>query len=63
MNGYAGVDALGASVEELAALSRALAHDGVLAYQPTLISSETARTKTAAGCIAELVKREPNGRA
>ncbi len=61
VNGYAGVDALGASVEELAALSRALAHDGVLAYQPTLISSETARTKTAAGCMAELVKREPDG--
>jgi N-acetylglucosamine-6-phosphate deacetylase len=61
VNGYAGVDALGASVEELATLATALAHDGVLAYQPTLISSETAATMTAAGHIAELSTREPDG--
>ena len=61
VNGYAGVDMLSASVEELAAVSRALARDGVLAFQPTLISSETARTKTAAGHIADLSRREQDG--
>ena len=61
VNGYAGFDALSASVEELATLGTALARDGVLAYQPTLISSETARTTTAAGRIAEVATREPDG--
>ena len=61
VNGYAGVDVLSASVEELATVSRALAHDGVLAYQPTLISSETAGTKAAAGHIGDLARREPDG--
>ncbi len=61
VNGYAGIDVLGASVEELATLATALAHDGVLAYQPTLISNETAGTKKAAGYIAETATREPDG--
>ena len=61
VNGYAGVDILGASVEELATLGTALAHDGVLAYQPTLISSEIGTTQVAAEHIAELARREPAG--
>ena len=61
VNGYAGVDVLGASVEELATLGMALARDGVLAYQPTLISAEAAVTKTAAGHITELAARHPDG--
>ena len=61
VNGYAGVDVLGASLEELASLGVALARDGVLAYQPTLISSEAAATKTAAGRITELAAEDPDG--
>jgi len=61
VNGYAGVDALGASVEELAAMGRSLARDGVLAYQPTLISNEAAGTRAAAERIAGLAVRPPDG--
>ncbi len=61
VNGYAGVDVLNASVDELAALARALAHDGVLAYQPTLISAETASIRSAAGRVGEIAAREPQG--
>jgi N-acetylglucosamine-6-phosphate deacetylase len=61
VNGYGGIETLGASTEELSALGRALARDGVLAYQPTLISSEAARTKAAAARIADLTRLEPDG--
>lgn len=39
VNGYAGVDVLRAEPGELLELGRALARDGVLAYQPTLITA------------------------
>ncbi len=55
VNGYAGIDALHASVEELRAMGRALAADGVLAYQPTLVSGEPEATCSAARRIGELV--------
>jgi N-acetylglucosamine-6-phosphate deacetylase len=61
VNGYGGLDALGASVDELAAISDALARDGVLAYQPTLISSEASATRQAARRIEELAGLEPKG--
>lgn len=61
VNGYAGIETLGASVGELSALGRALARDGVLAYQPTLISSDAGRTKAAAARIAALSRLEPDG--
>ena len=61
VNGYLGVDALVASVDELASLGESLARDGVLAYQPTLISSEIASTRAATRRIAELSRREPDG--
>jgi len=61
VNGYAGVDALSASVEELASAGVALARDGVLAYQPTLISNEIAGTKKALNTIAELARRQADG--
>lgn len=50
VNGYAGVDVLRAEPGELVELGRALARDGVLAYQPTLISAapETLREALAA---------------
>lgn len=61
VNGYGGIDALSASVDELAMAGTALARDGVLAYQPTLISNEIAGTKLAAARIAELAKRQSAG--
>jgi len=61
VNGYRGLDALGASVDELAAIGDALARDGVLAYQPTLISSEASATRQAARRIGELAGLEPKG--
>ena len=61
VNGYGGIDALRASLDELAMAGMALARDGVLAYQPTLISNEVAGTKLAAARIAELAKRQSAG--
>lgn len=39
VNGYAGIDVASAEPGELVALGRALARDGVLWYQPTLVSA------------------------
>lgn len=39
VNGYAGVDILNADTEQLAHLEAALMRDGVMAYQPTLITA------------------------
>ena len=61
VNGYAGLDALGASHEELVTLARALARDGVLAYQPTLISSDLAATRRAARTIADMADPPRDG--
>jgi N-acetylglucosamine-6-phosphate deacetylase len=61
VNGYGGIDALRASVDELATAGMALARDGVLAYQPTLISNEIAGTRLAAARIAELARRQSAG--
>ena len=40
VNGYAGVDLLHADVEQVLAVGEALWHDGVVAYQPTLITCD-----------------------
>lgn len=40
VNGYAGVDLLSASVDQMLEMGEALERDGVIAYQPTLITSE-----------------------
>jgi N-acetylglucosamine-6-phosphate deacetylase len=61
VNGYSGVDFLRASVEELAGAGLALARDGVLAYQPTLISNEIGPTQVAAARVADLVSQQPEG--
>jgi N-acetylglucosamine-6-phosphate deacetylase len=53
VNGYAGVDLLHASVEEIVAMGEALLHDGVVAYQPTLITSDFADTQRATQRLKE----------
>ncbi len=57
VNGYAGIDALSASERELVEMGRALARDGVLAYLPTLISSEPSQTKRALRRLDQLGRR------
>jgi N-acetylglucosamine-6-phosphate deacetylase len=57
VNGYAGIDVLTASVDELVEMGRALELDGVFGYQPTIISSEPARSLAAAARIAEAADR------
>ncbi|MGO9581189.1 MAG: N-acetylglucosamine-6-phosphate deacetylase [Acidimicrobiales bacterium] len=61
VNGYGGIDAFRASLDELAVAGMALARDGVLAYQPTLISNEIAGTQLAAARIGELARRQSAG--
>jgi N-acetylmuramic acid 6-phosphate etherase/N-acetylglucosamine-6-phosphate deacetylase len=53
VNGYAGVDLLHAEVEEIVEMGRALMRDGVVAYQPTLITSEFDQTRRAATRLKE----------
>jgi N-acetylglucosamine-6-phosphate deacetylase len=53
VNGYAGVDVASASVEDLGAMGAALARDGVLAYQPTLISGDPDLIMAATARVAE----------
>jgi N-acetylmuramic acid 6-phosphate etherase/N-acetylglucosamine-6-phosphate deacetylase len=53
VNGYAGVDLLHADVEEIVEMGRALMRDGVVAYQPTLITSEFDQTRRAATRLKE----------
>ncbi len=48
VNGYAGVDLLNADVEQILAMGEALLRDGVVAYQPTLITSDFDDTRRAA---------------
>ncbi len=47
VNGYAGIDLLNAEVDEILEMGRALERDGVVAYQPTLITSEFDQTRRA----------------
>jgi N-acetylglucosamine-6-phosphate deacetylase len=57
VNGYAGVDVLSAEPEELVDMGRALARDGVLWYQPTVVTSpleQTLDTLRAIGRALEL---------
>jgi N-acetylglucosamine-6-phosphate deacetylase len=54
VNGYAGVDLLHASVEEIVAMGEALLRDGVVAYQPTLITSDFADTQRATQRLKEV---------
>lgn len=53
VNGYAGIDVLAAEPGELVELGRALARDGVLAYQPTLVSAPPEATREALSTIGQ----------
>jgi N-acetylmuramic acid 6-phosphate etherase/N-acetylglucosamine-6-phosphate deacetylase len=53
VNGYAGVDLLNASVEDILSMGEALLRDGVVAYQPTLITSDFEDTRRAAQRLKE----------
>jgi N-acetylglucosamine-6-phosphate deacetylase len=57
VNGYAGIDLLSASDDELDALGAALLRDGVATYQPTLISSAEVDAVAALRRIAEARER------
>lgn len=57
VNGYAGVDVLWASEEELLAMGASLARDGVLAFQPTLITSEPGVLLAATARLGALMAR------
>lgn len=55
VNGYAGIDVLAAEPGDLIQLGQALARDGVLAYQPTLVSSPPDRTRGALSTIGQAI--------
>ncbi len=57
VNGYAGVDVASASVEDLESMAAALARDGVLAYQPTLISGDPDLTAAAVARATDVERR------
>jgi N-acetylglucosamine-6-phosphate deacetylase len=62
VNGYAGVDLLAAGSDELGALSVALMHDGVGAYQPTLITAAEDDLLAALRRLADAFARQPGAR-
>ncbi len=62
VNGYAGVDVAAADPEQLAALRRALARDGVTAFAPTVITGERGDTLAALRRLAA-ADRDPPGAA
>ncbi len=55
VNGYAGVDVLHAEPGELGAMGAALARDGVLAYQPTLVTARPDHLRDALAVIGHAV--------
>ncbi|MHB1510027.1 MAG: N-acetylglucosamine-6-phosphate deacetylase [Acidimicrobiales bacterium] len=55
VNGYAGVDLLGAEPAEIVKMGEALLADGVFAYQPTLITSDVGDLLAAIGRIAPIL--------
>lgn len=63
VNGYAGVDLLHAAVDEIIEMGRALMRDGVVAYQPTLITSEFDQTRRAATRLSEARAAHADGAA
>jgi N-acetylmuramic acid 6-phosphate etherase/N-acetylglucosamine-6-phosphate deacetylase len=61
VNGYAGVDLLNADVDEILEMGRALERDGVVAYQPTLITSEFDQTRRATERLREARRGRTDG--
>lgn len=57
VNGYAGIDVSSASPESLVEMGAALARDGVLAYQPTVITASVDDTCHALRAIGEAMGR------
>jgi N-acetylglucosamine-6-phosphate deacetylase len=57
VNGYAGVDVASASVDDLESMGAALARDGVLAFQPTLISGDPEVTAAAVARVSDVARR------
>jgi N-acetylglucosamine-6-phosphate deacetylase len=57
VNGYAGVDVASASVDDLESMGAALARDGVLAFQPTLISGDPEVTAAAVARVTDVARR------
>lgn len=55
VNGYVGIDVLASDPGELVELGRALARDGVLAYQPTLVTAPPDRTREALSTIGQAI--------
>src|SRR3954451_17552208 len=55
VNGYAGVDVLRAEPGELGSMGVALARDGVLAYQPTLVTASPERLRDGLGTIGQAI--------
>ncbi len=56
VNGYAGVDVLDAEPAELLEMGRALARDGVLWYQPTLITAPLEKTLDALQAVGRALE-------
>ena len=61
INGYFGIDLLNADVEEILVMGDALARDGVVAYQPTLITSDFDQLRRAASRVEEARRRTTTG--
>jgi N-acetylglucosamine-6-phosphate deacetylase len=61
INGYFGVDLLNAEVDEILTMGDALLRDGVVAYQPTLITSEFDQVQRAVQRIDEARNRQVGG--
>ena len=61
INGYFGVDLLNAEVDEIVAMGEALAADGVMAYQPTLITSDFDQMTRAISRVSEARRRTRRG--
>lgn len=61
INGYFGIDLLNADVEEILAMGEALARDGVIAYQPTLITSDFDQLRRAVSHVAMARRRSTSG--
>lgn len=61
LNGSYGVDLLNAEVDEILAMGIALFNDGVVAYQPTLITSDIDQLERAASRINDARERTTEG--
>lgn len=61
LNGYAGIDLLSADVEEIVEMGKALDRDGVIAYQPTLITSDFERVQRASERLAAARRLDTSG--